>query len=227
MPPRKSFKQTLIDHVDRRGKDECWLWTGYVYKSGYGKAVRPLQYGGISNRKQKAYRAHRAYLIFVVGEKIPKDALVCHTCDNPPCCNPRHLVVADAKWNNADMVKKGRNVVLWGENKTLAKLSDQQVAIIKKALSDHRISVMEVVDRFPISAPNVHKIISGSRWKHIHPFGSIVPVKGHNRPNVLSKRLRESIKEHGIEETAKYVKLPVPKLRSLAYPLASGYEYVL
>jgi len=125
------------------------------------------------------------------------------------------------------MVKKGRNVVLRGENKILAKLSDQQVSTIKKALSEHRISVMEVRDRFHISAPNLHKIISGSRWKHVHPSGSIEPVKGYNRPSALSKHLRKLIKERGIKETAKGMKLSVPKLRLLAYPLASGYTYAV
>jgi len=225
MRSRKPFKQILIDHVDKRGENECWPWTGHIGKNGYGKAVRTIKYGGISDRKQKTYRAHRAYLIFVAKKKVPKDAYVCHTCDNPPCCNPNHLVIGDAKWNNADMVKKGRNVILRGENSALAKLSDKQVAIIKKALSDHRVSAMEIQDRFHISEPNVRKIINGSRWKHIYPFGSIETVMGNRRPNAMSKHLRLSIRKYSMKETAKHTKLSMSKLRILAYPLAPGYKY--
>lgn len=34
----------------------------------------------------------------------------CHTCDNPPCCNPAHLYVGTRKQNVADAVERRR---LW------------------------------------------------------------------------------------------------------------------
>lgn len=40
----------------------------------------------------------------------PKDFYVCHTCDNPLCCNPTHLFLGTAQDNMKDCVAKGRNL---------------------------------------------------------------------------------------------------------------------
>jgi hypothetical protein len=39
---------------------------------------------------------------------IPPGLLVCHSCDNPPCCNPNHFFLGTALDNNGDAKRKGR-----------------------------------------------------------------------------------------------------------------------
>jgi len=86
--------ERLMAHVDRRGNDECWPWTGHVSERGYGSASR----GG----RAGATPAHRLiYETFVgsIPEGMDIDHL-CHvaeqcrggdTCPHRRCCNPRHL----------------------------------------------------------------------------------------------------------------------------------------
>lgn len=40
--------------------------------------------------------------------------VIMHTCDNPPCVNPRHLRQNTPQANNDDKVAKGRHAQLWG-----------------------------------------------------------------------------------------------------------------
>lgn len=81
----------------RRGANECWEWKWHRNKKGYGK---------VSTGK-KCHQAHRvSYRVF--RGKVRKDLLVCHTCDNPPCINPRHLFLGTNQDNVNDREQKGR-----------------------------------------------------------------------------------------------------------------------
>jgi hypothetical protein len=66
--------------VDRRGDDECWPWTGYIEKKGYG----------IFRMPDRPYPAHRwAYDHFVA--RIPDEMTVDHVkdrgCTRKDCVN--------------------------------------------------------------------------------------------------------------------------------------------
>jgi hypothetical protein len=39
---------------------------------------------------------------------IPEGEVVRHRCDNPPCCNPAHLIAGTQKENIADAIGRGR-----------------------------------------------------------------------------------------------------------------------
>src|ERR1700674_1971271 len=71
----------LWKYVKIGGEDECWPWTGGTHqKTGYGKAR-------VYDRSTRL--AH--ILIFEAATgKQPKKP-VQHSCNNKPCCNPKHL----------------------------------------------------------------------------------------------------------------------------------------
>lgn len=97
----KSLADRFWAKVDKRGPDECWLWTGCRKKAfGYGKI-------GEGRMGQRTLLAHRVSWEITNGS-IPDGAMVLHRCDNPPCVNPRHLFLGDQLDNMRDMVSKGR-----------------------------------------------------------------------------------------------------------------------
>jgi len=74
--------------------DTCWNWTGYK-KRGYGS----IRVNG------KFIGAHR--LSFYIHNGVFPN--VCrHTCDNPKCVNPAHLLDGTHKDNHQDCVLRGR-----------------------------------------------------------------------------------------------------------------------
>jgi hypothetical protein len=79
----------------------CWPWTGCTSDEGYGRLQKDKNSGVIY--------AHRFSFEMHKG-KIPPGILIMHECDNPPCCNPKHLHLGTVQMNNDDAAKKGRKL---------------------------------------------------------------------------------------------------------------------
>jgi hypothetical protein len=96
------------------GEDECWLWTrtqrGDVQEDRYPDFHTAKAYGHET-------RVHRLVWTLVNEQPIPPGMLIMHTCDRPPCCNPRHLRLATDAENMADMRAKGR-AIFWGNKRS-------------------------------------------------------------------------------------------------------------
>lgn len=87
--------------VDRKGAEECWEWTAARHDNGgYG----------VMNINRRAVRANRIALEIKHGRRILPDLKARHTCDNPPCCNPNHLIEGTQAQNINDMHERGRRV---------------------------------------------------------------------------------------------------------------------
>ncbi|HEX4129730.1 MAG TPA: HNH endonuclease [Pirellulales bacterium] len=98
-PISKADADRFWSLVKRDGNDlGCWNWAGSVNSKGYGRFF----VGG------KHYYAHRLAWS-MQGRETPANLFICHTCDNPLCVNPHHLMMADAATNNAD-AKHKRNL---------------------------------------------------------------------------------------------------------------------
>lgn len=84
--------------VDKSGgPDACWPFTGSRNEDGYGTQ----QWEG------KVHKASRLALLFTEGESEGRP-FSCHKCDNPPCCNPKHLYWGTPSDNMKDAWARGR-----------------------------------------------------------------------------------------------------------------------
>lgn len=95
-------------------KTGCHLWTAFQYDGGYG--------GTYWNRRKG--RATRFLWEEVHGVKLTANDLICHHCDNPPCCNLDHLFLSTVQGNALDKVRKGRQ--------PQSDLTCEQVLLIRK-----------------------------------------------------------------------------------------------
>jgi hypothetical protein len=124
----------------------CWEWQGCVTpgpSGGYGQ----IRYGG------RILRVHRAML----GEP---SGMVCHHCDNPPCVNPDHLYVGDAKTNAEDRDLRGRRTAPKGAENGRAKLTGAQVALIRRSPETN----VALAQRFGVSDVAVSYARRGKTW---------------------------------------------------------------
>lgn len=92
---RRFHKTTIVT-----GPDECWDW-----KNKGERARFDFFRDGIHI---KITAARVAY--FLDTGIDPVDMYICHRCDNPRCCNPKHLFPGTPADNVHDMLNKGRQV---------------------------------------------------------------------------------------------------------------------
>ncbi len=156
-----AHKIPLIDkfwaHVDKRGPDDCWLWTGRKNREGYG----------ILSEYGRNIRAHR-FSYELHNGPIAAGLAVCHQCDVRNCVNPNHLWLGTIQDNNTDRTIKGRTVSvrLEGEDSPRAKLTDEQVIEIRQRIAQGE-SYADIASRFNISTSNVDAIKHRKTWKHL------------------------------------------------------------
>lgn len=147
----------FLSYVDRSGgPDACWPWTGTPDENGYGQI-------GIDGRK---VYAHRLALEIKLFRRIKRGLWSIHSCDNPPCCNPRHLREGTPANNTHDSVIRDRSAR--GERSGLAKLSELDVLAIRAAASTYRRGIYRrLAERFGITPRAASYVATGKRWAHL------------------------------------------------------------
>lgn len=132
---------------------ECWEWSLGRFSAGYGAAFH----------EGKTWKAHRlAYLLF--KGPIPPGALICHTCDNPPCIRPSHLYAGTGRTNVMDAVHRGRWNPPTGERNKMTHLTSEDVVAIRIAAADGA-TAPEIEASFGISQASYSRIVTGETWK--------------------------------------------------------------
>lgn len=92
-----SVIKNFFSKVQAVGSEGCHEWLASRIPAGYGQFYI----------HRKAFRAHRVAFEIAYGP-IPDGLGIMHTCDNPGCVNPNHLVLGTQKQNMVDMRRKNR-----------------------------------------------------------------------------------------------------------------------
>lgn len=204
-----AYLQKVKASVDVRGPDECWPWTGRPNRE-YGQ----ISLGG------KQYGAHRLAYFIAFGVD-PGDLCVCHSCDNPPCCNPAHLFLGTVGDNNRDMVAKGRHSKRGGAQGGKhpdAKLTEKDVREIRQSRETHQA----LAEQYGVGVTTLASARKRETWKHVER------QEGDYQPGDYRSSHRRECKrrEDGYPRNPKLTEKDVREIRQsneACQPLAEKY----
>lgn len=138
--------ERLWSKIDKQAMDECWPWIGGFGPAGYGHFA-------LDGDVMAASRA----TFYIVHGYLPP--VVRHTCDNPPCCNPQHLLPGTQQDNVDDMVSRGRA----GHGH---KLTEDAVKAMRERRDDGA-SLDEIAAEFNITRSNAWLVVTHRTWRHV------------------------------------------------------------
>lgn len=154
------LKDRFWAKVDIRGPDECWPWKSAEGTNTYGTI------GGEGGRKAGSLKTHRVAYELSKGP-IPEGLWVLHSCDNRPCCNPKHLRAGTQKDNHDDMDKRGRRVIPLGSHNGKSKLKEDQVREIRRKYHNKLSGSTALSREYGVHINTITAVITNVTWRHI------------------------------------------------------------
>lgn len=150
-PPSERFWPKV--NIEGGDAEPCWPFMGSKNKYGYG-----LFYMNDIKRKVPAHRI--AYALHFGS--FDRTLIVRHRCDNPPCCNPSHLILGTIADNNRDRKERGRNKEQHGEANANVKIKDADLPRIHE-LRAKGWTQMQIAAEFGVKQPQISRILRGNQ----------------------------------------------------------------
>lgn len=158
--PSESDKARFFAKIKKpEDEDGCWIWTAGKI-AGYG--VFGLEGANVFS--------HRLSYFLHVSD--PREMLVLHKCDNPPCCNPRHLFLGTHLDNAKDRNRKNRQargsaVVpatrAKGEAHHKARLTEEEVREIRAS----KDAPANLGRKYSVTRQMIFRIQHNIAWRHL------------------------------------------------------------
>ncbi len=133
--------ETLLKNT-RKEKD-CLIWLGLFNTDGYPR----IYWNGSSNGK-----VHRIIYTLVHPEENIAGKHIRHTCDNPKCINPNHLLSGTPEENIQDRCLR---------NRTYKKITKEIVLTCLALLQEGKLSQKEIAQYLQINPRRVSDINCG------------------------------------------------------------------
>jgi hypothetical protein len=132
--------------VDKRGEDECWEWKAARSKANYGS------FDGCFGTAA----AHRIAWMLANNAEVPPGMVMMHLCDNPPCCNPKHLRPGTYAENATDRAAKDR-----GRRPSVTNVTYDQAMAYRERIIKGELNQSEVAAETGLSLDVVSRMIRG------------------------------------------------------------------
>lgn len=134
----------------------CWEYDGSRFVRGYAL---------VHSRIRGTKLGHRVVWEHLNGP-ITNDLIVRHTCDNPPCVNPVHLLLGTQQDNSNDKVERGRQTR--GGRTHSSKLTELQVRQIRAiSTTKNAPSTKELALEYGVAPRTISEIVRRATWSHL------------------------------------------------------------
>lgn len=189
----------------------CWEWLGFRHK-GVGNSHGMIRFTHPVTEKSGPTSVHRVvyYLTYGVMPNVAR-----HTCDNPPCARPSHVLDGTQADNIADMDARGRRVIheQYGEVNPNAVLTEELVRVARR-LYRQGMPAGKVAETLGFDNDSaVRAAINGTSWGHVtdvppvateerrSPGGKLTTgqIEEIQRRRAAGERPRDLAREYGVE----------------------------
>lgn len=143
----------FMSYVGKGAVNECWPWLGGHIPSGYGAF-------SVNGKSRGAHRV--SYIVHGKGD--PAGKVVRHTCDNPNCVNPAHLILGTQADNMRDRLTRGKYAR--GEGAHNVRLTTDMVIEARRRRLNGA-SVYSLAKEYGVNKGTLHNAIYGKTWAHV------------------------------------------------------------
>lgn len=171
------FHRRFWSYVEEGETGECWPWIGSSKPTGHGQVWYTPERRQVTAHRVAFALEHGLDWVDLTG------VVIRHVCDNPPCCNPAHLLAGTMGDNARD-----RQVRCHG-----ASLRPFEIRALRSAYRTKRATATELAEQYGLTIGSISPIARGERWRDTG--GPTTEADGPAPPGIM--RIFRSLNRRG------------------------------